>query len=55
MLKREPQQGRSRGMVENILTAATRVLNSHPLREVTTNQIADVAGISIGSLYPVLR
>lgn len=51
MLKREPQQGRSRGMVENILTAATRVLNSHPLREVTTNHIADVAGISIGSLY----
>ena len=51
MLKREPQQGRSRGMVDDILTAATRVLNSHPLREVTTNHIADVAGISIGSLY----
>ena len=51
MLKRLPQQGRSRVMVETILAAATRVLNARPLGEMSTNEVSDVAGISIGSLY----
>jgi AcrR family transcriptional regulator len=51
MLKKVPQQERSRAMVETILAAATRVLNERPLDTVTTNLVADVAGISIGSLY----
>jgi AcrR family transcriptional regulator len=38
-------------MVETILAAATRVLNERPLTAVSTNLVADVAGVSIGSLY----
>lgn len=51
MLKKVPQQERSRATVEIILAAATRVLNERPLAAVSTNLVADVAGISIGSLY----
>jgi len=51
MLKKVPQQERSRAMVEMILAAATRVLNERPLTAVNTNLVADVAGVSIGSLY----
>jgi AcrR family transcriptional regulator len=51
MLKRVPQQGRSRVMVDTILAAATRVLNARPLGEMSTNEVSEVAGISIGSLY----
>lgn len=51
MLKKLPQQERSRAMVGSILEAATRILNSRPLRETTTNHIASVAGVGIGSLY----
>lgn len=51
MLKKVPQQERSRAMVESILAAATRVLNERPLSAVSTNLLAEVAGVSIGSLY----
>jgi len=51
MLKKEPRQARSKWMVETILQAATRVLERAPLAEVTTNHIAAVAGVSVGSLY----
>jgi AcrR family transcriptional regulator len=51
MLKKVPQQERSRAMVEDILAAATRVLNERPLHAVSTNLVAEVAGTSIGSLY----
>ena len=51
MLKKMPQQERSRAMVGSILEAATRILGSRPLCEATTNQIAALAGVGIGSLY----
>lgn len=51
MLKKMPQQERSRTMVGAILEAATRILSTRPLRETTTNQIAALAGVGIGSLY----
>ena len=38
-------------MVETILAAATRVLNTRPLDCVSTNDVSELAGISIGSLY----
>jgi AcrR family transcriptional regulator len=38
-------------MVERILDAATRVLASHGYAQVSTNRVADEAGVSIGSLY----
>src|ERR1700740_2916387 len=51
MLKKVPQQERSRGAVAAILEAATRILGTRHLRETTTNQIAARAGVGIGSLY----
>lgn len=50
-LKRKPKQERSRQIVDSILEGATRVLSSLRLREVSTNRIAQVAGVGIGSLY----
>jgi AcrR family transcriptional regulator len=38
-------------MVELVLEAATRVLSSHSLAGFNTNRVAEVAGISVGSLY----
>lgn len=46
-----PRQTRSTAMVELILEAATRVLSKESLDGFTTNRVADVAGISVGSLY----
>lgn len=51
MLKKAPKQARSEQMVDCILAGATRVLNTVPLAHATTNRIAEVAGVSIGSLY----
>ena len=51
MFKKVPQQERSRAMVEDILAAATRVLSERPLNTVSTNLLAEVAGVSVGSLY----
>lgn len=51
MLRKAPKQARSEQMIACILAGATRVLNTVPLAEATTNRIAEVAGVSIGSLY----
>jgi len=51
MLRKAPKQARSEQMIDCILAGATRVLNTVPLAEATTNRIAEVAGVSIGSLY----
>jgi AcrR family transcriptional regulator len=49
--RKSPQQGRSRGLVESVVTAATRVLVKQGYEGATTNRVAEVAGVSIGSLY----
>lgn len=38
-------------MVDYILEAATRVLSADGLASLTTNRVAEVAGVGIGSLY----
>lgn len=38
-------------MVERILDAAVRVLASQGYGQMSTNRVADVAGVSVGSLY----
>src|SRR4051812_20250904 len=38
-------------MVESILAAATQVLSTSGYGQMSTNRIAEVAGVSIGSLY----
>ena len=49
--RKRPRQERSRFTVEAILTATERVLAEHGVDGATTNRIAEVAGVSIGSLY----
>ncbi|SDR32454.1 transcriptional regulator, TetR family [Rhizobiales bacterium GAS191] len=50
-MRKEPRQGRSRATVEAIIQAGARVLGERGLDGFTTNEAADVAGVSIGSLY----
>jgi AcrR family transcriptional regulator len=49
--RKVPRQERSQTMVAVILEAATRVLQQESLAGFNTNRVAQVAGISIGSLY----
>jgi AcrR family transcriptional regulator len=49
--RRKPTQRRSRITVEAILDAVVRILKRKGARAVTTNHIAEVAGVSIGSVY----
>lgn len=51
MLRKSPKQARSEEMVSCILEGATRVLRRTRLAETTTNRIAEVAGVSVGSIY----
>jgi AcrR family transcriptional regulator len=49
--RRQPQQRRARETVSAILDAVVRVLKRQGIAAVTTNRIAEVAGVSIGSVY----
>lgn len=51
MLRKVPKQARSEETVACILAGATRVLRSTRLVDATTNRIAEVAGVSVGSVY----
>ena len=51
MLRKTPQQDRSRFVVQTILDGASRVFGSRPLHDVNTSTIAEVSGVSVGSLY----
>jgi AcrR family transcriptional regulator len=49
--RRPPVQLRARRTVEAVLDAVIRLLKREGFRAVTTNRIAEVAGVSIGSVY----
>lgn len=49
--RREPKQQRSRQTVDDVLEAVQLVVKRHGSRAITTNRIADAAGVSVGSLY----
>jgi AcrR family transcriptional regulator len=49
--RKQPRQARATAMVDLVLEAATRVLSSDSLAGFNTNRVAEVAGISVGSLY----
>jgi AcrR family transcriptional regulator len=49
--RKAPRQERSRRTVERILDAATRIFHEQGYAATTTNDIADEAAVSIGSLY----
>src|SRR5512140_429545 len=49
--RRMPRQRRALVTVEAILDAVVRILKRDGVEAVTTNRIAEVAGISVGSVY----
>ncbi len=49
--RRKPKQGRSKATVEAILEATAQVLVADGYDKASTNRIAKVAGVSIGSVY----
>lgn len=51
MMRKEPRQARSRATVETIIQAGARVLSREGWAGFTTNKVADLAGVSVGSLY----
>jgi len=51
ILRRQPTQQRARLTVEAILDAVLRILKKQGVDGVTTNRIAEVAGVSVGSVY----
>lgn len=49
--RKSPSQERSRRTVDRILDAATRIFHAQGYTGATTNDIADEADVSVGSLY----
>src|SRR5215813_7313725 len=50
-MRKEPQQERSRETVEAIFEATAHILGRRGWAKLNTNEVAEVAGVSIGSLY----
>jgi AcrR family transcriptional regulator len=49
--RRRPKQRRAQQTVDAVLDAVVRILKREGFSAVTTNRIAEVAGVSIGSVY----
>lgn len=49
--RREPRQSRARATVDAVLEATARIVRREGLAGVNTNRIAEVTGISVGTLY----
>ena len=49
--RRQPKQRRSHQTIQVVLEGAVKVLGREGVDAVTTNRIAEAAGVSIGSLY----
>jgi AcrR family transcriptional regulator len=50
-MRKQPQQARSRATTDAVLDAAAHILGERGWTGLTTNAVAEVAGVSIGSLY----
>ncbi len=49
--RKKPRQERAHATVDAILLAAAHILKTEGFERATTNRIAELAGVSIGSLY----
>jgi AcrR family transcriptional regulator len=49
--RKQPKQERSQATVRAILTATAHILTGEGYDHLTTNKVAELAGVSIGSLY----
>lgn len=51
LARKEPRQARAQATVNAILEATVQVLDREGLEAATTTRVAEVAGVSVGSLY----
>jgi AcrR family transcriptional regulator len=51
LMRKQPRQSRSKATVDAIVEAAARILGDQGWSGFTTNKVAEVAGVSIGSYY----
>jgi AcrR family transcriptional regulator len=49
--RKQPRQARSRALVDAVVEATEKVLAGEGAEGVTTTRVAEVAGVSVGSLY----
>ena len=49
--RKRPSQSRSRATVQAIIEATAHILREHGYAGASTNRIAKLAGVSVGSLY----
>lgn len=54
-MRKQPVQQRSRDMVGTLVEAAAQVIVERGLDNLTTNHVAEAAGVSVGSLYQYFR
>lgn len=50
-MRKQPRQKRSQAMVDDILEATMICIARHGIEATTTRRVAEIAGISVGSLY----
>ncbi len=50
-LRRAPKQKRAKSLIDDVLEASARLIPTYGYDKATTNKIAELAGVSIGSLY----
>lgn len=50
-MRKKPTQQRSRALVDSIVEATGRLIAAEGLDALTTNRVAEAAGVSVGSLY----
>ena len=50
-IKKQPRQARAKATVDSICVAAARLLEKEGYESITTNRVAERAGVSVGSLY----
>jgi AcrR family transcriptional regulator len=50
-MRKAPRQARARATIEAMLDAAAHILGARGRAGITTNAVAEMAGVSIGSLY----
>jgi AcrR family transcriptional regulator len=51
LMRKTPTQARARATVDAILEATARILSKDGYDALTTNRVAEAAGVSVGSLY----
>jgi AcrR family transcriptional regulator len=53
--KKAPQQSRSKMTYDSIIEASIKVIQDSGIKNFNTNKIAEIAGVSVGSLYQFFK